>query len=746
MSLSEAALNRGVRPMAEAAGGRSDAVTPRSRASWAAEIAQALDAERGRWFLWLPVFFGGGVALYLSSPTEPPLTLAIAAVMLGGVLRVFLHSTAPRLIMSSVLLAMALGLLTAKLHALAVDAPVLDRTLRYMTVEGWVEQLERRDSRVRLTLRLIHLNRLPREHWPRRVRVSVRGDPPAVLPGDAIRLRATLMSPPEPALPGGFDFARFYWFKGIGASGYAMGKIEALDAPPPEPWDLAVRAWFANLRHAIAARIGAVLDGDSGAIAKALVVGQRGELSEEARQSLRDAGLAHVIAISGFHMALTAGAMFWLIRAVLALFPGIALRFPIKVWAAIGALAIASLYLAVSGAAVTAVRAYIMVAIIFIAVILNRPALSLRNLAIAALLILAAMPQSLIDAGFQMSFAATAALIAFYEVRFGYRFLEGWPALVALPLLFLAEVLTTTVLASLAVDPFAAYHFNRIALYSVLGNLLAMPIVAFAIMPMVLLSLLAMPVGLEAGPLWLMRQGIDAMLVIANFTSTLPGASLMVPYFADGALSLLIAGGLWLMIWRGGWRWFGLIGIAAGLALAPLGERPDIWIDREGKLVAIRDKDGAIATPDNRKASFSLERWMEADGDDRPVKEARGSKAFRCDRASCIALVKGKLVSHLYHPSGLAEDCRRAAILIATFPMPERCRQPELVIDSLDLKEGGAHTLRIEGNRIIVRTANGRRGNRPWVMSYRRRQRIPAIASEGDSGANVGGKEGGPSQ
>ncbi len=733
MSLNEAALNgagtyrpsdtpRRVRELA--AGDRSG---PRRLGL---QILETLDAERGRWFLWLPVFYGLGIAIYFALSAEPPLAPIIAAVVIATILRMFLHATALRLIFSTALLMVSLGLLTAKTQALRVDAPALKRDYRYIEVEGWVEKIERHESRTRLTLRLIRAEKIAPELMPRRVRISVRGKGDPVPLGKAIKLRVTLMPPPEPAQPGGFDFARFFWFQGIGASGYAMSKIEPVAAPPPPPWDLSAIAWIAIVRHGIIGRIEALLEGDHGAIAKALIAGAKGEISEPARQALRDSGLAHVIAISGFHMAVTAGAMFWLIRALLALVPAIALRFPINSWAAIGALAMATAYLAISGGAVTAIRAYIMVAIIFIAVILNRPALSLRNLAIAALLILAAMPESLSDAGFHMSFAATAALIAFYEARPSIRVFDGWPVLAAVPLMFLIDVATTTLLASAAVDPFAAYHFHRIAVYSVIGNILAMPAVTFVIMPMVLLSLLAMPFGLEAIPLRIMEQGIGAMLAAAQFTSTLPGASLAVPRLAEGALPLMVLGGLWIVIWRTRWRWLGLAAVGAGLALAPFGERPDIWVDRGGELVAIRDQSGVIATANVRKGAFSLERWMEADGDIRSVKEARNSKAFQCDDASCIALVKGKLVSHVHHPSALAEDCRRADILIASFMLSERCDRPQIVIDKATLRERGAHSLVIGPDGIIARTALDERGRRPWVAEYDKREAIPAVMDD----------------
>jgi competence protein ComEC len=187
----------------------------------------------------------------------------------------------------------------------------------------------------------------------------------------------------------------------------------------------------------------------------------------------------------------------------------------------------------------------------------------------------------------------------------------------------------------------------------------------------------------------------------------------------------MILGGLWLMIWRGRWRWLGLIAIGGGLALTPFGERGDIWIDRDGKLVAVRDQNGNIATAKSRKASFSLERWMEADGDGRAAKDARGSKAFQCDDTSCIVLVKGRLVSHVHHPAALKDDCQRAAILIVDFQLPDRCEQPEIIVDGMDLKERGAHMLAITPEGFTVRTVSEERGVRPWVTVYRRREKIP---------------------
>lgn len=730
MSLSEAAFGGPghTQPAFPALGGTVGSGI--AQLSITARLEHALDAERGRWFLWLPVFFGVGIALYLDAPAEPPLMLAIGAAVLALALRIFLRSTVFRLIFSSVVLVTALGFLDAKLYALFIEAPTLAREIRFTQLQGWVEHVEPQEKRVRLTIRPTSIGRLPPEAMPRRVRVTQSAKAATPSPGDAIRTRATLMPPPEPAAPGGFDFGRYYWFMGLGASGYITGKIEPMANPPALPLDIRLHAGLGKLRQAIAARIGAVLDGDAGAIAKALIMGDQGQLSQNANKVLRDAGLYHVISISGFHMALTAGVMFWLIRAVLALFPSLALRFPLKIWASIGALIVASAYLAISGSAVAAVRSYIMVAIVFAAIILNRPAISQRNLAIAALLILAAMPQNLTDAGFQMSFAATAALIAYFESRPKLRRPNSWPAFIAVPIMFVYADALTTLMASAAVDPLSAFHFHRISAYSVLGNLIAMPAVSFVVMPMALLTLVAMPFGLEAMPLLIMKHGIEAMLAVAGAISALPGGVIPVPEFAQSALVLMILGGCWLIIWRGRWRYFGLVAIGAGLALAPFRAPPDIWVEREGNLVAIRDAKGQIAAAEGRKSAFSLERWMEADGDMRAAKEARGSKSFQCDGQSCIVLVKGRLLSHVTHPAAYADDCRRAAVLIVNFTPPERCTQPDLLIDLSDLREKGAHTLRLTDQGIIVRTVAAERGKRPWSNRTPRRETIPASAPD----------------
>ena len=382
-----------------------------------AAAARALEREQDRWFLSMPVLFASGIIAYFSLDQEPDPRLALALVLAAiGIFFTFRHAPLG-LAIGGACLAFAGGFTIAKLRTELVRAPVLTQELRYVPLAGWVEDHQLRDKgRARITLRVISLGDLGPEERPYRARVTLPAkDATAIRTGEAVKLSATLQPSPEPIVPGGFDFARQAWFDSLGATGYATSKIAPLSGAPPPPLDL--KAWAAvdALRARINTRIRAALPGETGEIAAALITGVRGGISEETNQAMRDSGLFHVLSISGLHMAIMAGTVFWLLRALLAAVPALALRFAIKKWAAAGALAAASFYLALSGAAVPTVRAFLMMSIMLVAVMLDRPAITMRNVALAALLILVVAPESLFDPSFEMSFAAVVALVALCE-------------------------------------------------------------------------------------------------------------------------------------------------------------------------------------------------------------------------------------------------------------------------------------------------------------------------------------------
>ncbi len=701
--------------------------------SWLARpfraLAYQLDAEQGRWFLWVPVFFGTGVGAYFALPYEPDITLALGFFIAALSMRVLARSHLFAFLLTSILLCGSAGFLAAKIRTMVMAAPVLERHGAY-DIEGFVESFDRQTpKRGRAVIRLSSMKYQNAELAvkPFRVRVSARGEI-ALAPGNAIKMRAILGPPPEPVMPGGYDFARMSYFQGIGASGYSLSKPELLEGREL-PIDMKPRTWLAGLRAKIGARITSMLPGQTGEIAAALTVGQTAGLDESSMDDLRGSGLAHVISISGLHMSLVAGAVFWFLRWLLALFPSVALRYSVRALAGGTALICVSIYLALSGASIAAVRSYLMIAVVFLAILLNRPALSLRNVALAGILILIVLPDSLIDVSFQMSFAATAALIAGYE-RFGrYLHFEARnirERLTWQPVYVIGGVLVTTATAGLAVEPFSAYHFHNLTSYAALGNLLGGPPIDFLVMPAMVVALIAMPFGLDEWPLKVMGYGIDMMMAIAKYVASLPGALVAVPAFPFAALLVIVIGGLWLIAWRRPWRLLGLAIIGAGIALTSIHDKPDIFIDRDAKVVAIRDKDGKLQAPKTRRGFYPLAQWLKADGDNRKPKEASMGVGWHCDAYSCLSLVKGQLLSFAGKPDAIRDDCQRAAVLVTPMDIRQPCASPKIMMDRGVLWERGSTTVTVSDAGLALSTASEQRGVRPWSPLRRRREVIPA--------------------
>ncbi len=713
---------------------------PRSpRALLLAALANSLEAESDRWSLWIPVLFGAGIVFYFALPDEPGAASTVALVVAATGLAVTVRGLRLGLVVGGAALALCLGFATAKLRTENVRAPVLATEMRGIDVAGWVELYELRDKgRARITLRVIALGELPPEAIPYRVRVSLGAASGRVETGEAIRIRATLQPPPEPIIPTGFDFARSAWFDRLGAIGYATGKPHLLADADDPPWDLALWLPIDRLRAAINARIRASLPGERGEVAAALITGERAGISKEDNQAMRDSGLFHILSISGLHMVIMAGTVFWVARALLALFPSITLRFPIRKWAAVIALAAALFYLLISGAAVPTVRSWIMMSIVLIAVMLDRPAITMRNVALAALAILIFSPESLFDPSFEMSFAAVVGLVAMYEWLSGRNretLRDASPVWRSLHRggILVAGAAATTLVAGTAIAPFALYHFHRMTHFGLVANLLAAPLVSILIMPMAVLSLAAMPFGLEFWPLQVMGIGIELMVATGEWVASWPGAVSILPQISGLALVLIVLGGLWLCLWRTRARALGLVIVACGIALTPHNERPDVLIDRDGGTAALRSNAGSLVFPQATAASYSAENWLLADGDERDVKAATDENVFRCDTLGCIGVVKGKTVAFIRHPGALEEDCRIADIVIAPFTIGTKCRAARVIVDRRMLKAEGAHALYIEGLSIRTETVREARGRRPWVPDRTILAARPAASREGDS-------------
>jgi competence protein ComEC len=690
-------------------------------------IAAAFEREmdRGRGFLWLPVAFGVGVLVYFTLPREPSFLALTICLLVLATLSVRSRATGRWYRTLVILTAIFAGAVDAKVRTDLAVAPVVPRDMT-TTVTGWIAAAEESPrGGKRILVRVANIADIRPVEMPLNVRITVRSQADTLHIGDAISVLARLSPPSGPVIPGGYDFAFAPFFQRIGGSGFAYGAGRRADLGPP-PIGIRLGQPLGVFRDLLRVRIEEALPGDYGHIAAALVMGDQRGIAQSTQDSMRASGLGHILSISGLHLALVAGSVFWLIRALLALSPTLALRFPIKKWAAGAALAVATFYVGISGAEVATMRSWVMLAIMLVAIMIDRRALTLRNVALAALVILVFSPESLLSISFQMSFAATVALIAAYE------FLSKLPrrdlgladrrerSLLDRVRAAITTLFVTSLIAGLATAPFAAFYFQRVAPLTILANMAVAPAVGFVVMPMVLLAVVAMPFGLEALPLAVMQWGLQWMLAVSDKVATWSAGFGGIAAPPASVLLLMVAGFLWLALWQERWRIAGLAPILVALPIAFTAVRPDILIDEDGTAVAVRASDGLLRMMVGKGAAFEVQMWLRADADVRPA-NAPGLKAgVACDPIGCVAHASNDAVVALtMRRVGFAEDCELAAVVVSALRAPPSCGTSAIVIDRERLDQFGAHALFLRSNGTFWIETAYPRVRRPFMPPLR---------------------------
>jgi competence protein ComEC len=697
--------------------GRGGAATPATLPEAIAWLGRTLLAERDRWALWAPVFFALGILVYFALPSEPsPLLLAVLALGIvaaaDGARR---HRQAAFRYLGWLALALLLaGFATAQLRTLSVDAPVLPRASVYQ-LEGTIRTAEPRDAGQRLLLEDLAIERVDRSATPARVRLTIRAMDPPLLPGQRIKVRARLQPPSGAPVPGGFDFAERAFFEQLGGVGFAYGLAEVVGGPAAKG-----SRPIANLRFAIASRAETVIGGAEGAVAAALLTGLRASIPQEVWRNMQVAGLAHLLAISGLHMTLVAGTVFVACRFLLSLWPALALRVVPKKPAACVALFAAFAYLLLAGATVPTQRAFIMAGVALVAVLFDRNPLSLRLLAYAALAVLVMLPESLLGPSFQMSFAAVVGLIAFYETLRQRRRREAPEEdpfrQKSVVLLYFTGILLTTLIASVATTPFAAYHFQRIATYGALANLVAVPLTAFWIMPMGLLALILMPFGLDAPILTVMGKGIAIVLEVAAFATALPGAAIDITPWPGTGLLVIVLGALWLCLWQTTWRRWGLALVGVGILIALLARPPDLLVDRRGDFVVWRIAAGEAHLLERKRDTWLRQQMLQVAGATVGLPFAtRADGRLRCDPLGCLIDLEGRRPFAIALTAEAAlEDCGRASFVLL-LGGPERCPDGTPSLGGRALWQSAGIAIWLDGGRIRLASVGDQTGERPWT-------------------------------
>lgn len=738
-------------------------------AIWGARARHALEhgleAERDQLPLWLPVALGAGIAgwFVLDDPIQwIAAILALAGVALAAI-AVGQGGRAGRALAIAACLA-AIGMGLAWWRASAVAAPVLARPV-IVTLTARIDGVETLPAREMVRLRLTPLAVDPISAAPARncsraggeggyrlrtpacgkaqappalpphIRVNLADtDAPAGLgPGAVIRMQARLMPPNEATVPGAYDFRQVAWFQGLGATGKGYAPVKVITPGSGSN----------GLRAALAAHIESKIDGSAGGIAAALAAGDEGAISQEDSDAMRRSGLAHLLSVSGLHITAVVVATIWAITRLLALWPWLALRVRIPVVAA-GAGAVAAIgYTLLTGSQVPTARSCIAALLVLAALAMGREAITLRLVAAGAFLVMLIWPEALAGPSFQLSFAAVGAIVALHEhprvkAWFEKRD-EAWWRRIGREV---GSLLLTGAVVEMVLAPIAIYHFHKEGMYGVFANIVAIPLTTFVIMPAEALALAADAVGLGAPFWWVAAQALDLLLWIAHAAAKAPGSVAMLPGMPDGAFGLLVAGLLWLMLWRTRIRFAGLVPIAMGAAWAVSLPAPDLLISGDGEHLAVRTPDGGIAMLRDKAGDYARDTMAENAGVDGEALLLSDQPFATCTRDACLTLMQsgGRTFrilatrSQYQLPSDqLFAACHAADIVVSDRRLPSACRPSWLKLDAPALRRTGGLAISLASGRIVTVRQPGDR--HPWVARPLAFNRSGAASRQGGPGS-----------
>ncbi|MDN3645339.1 ComEC/Rec2 family competence protein [Pontixanthobacter aestiaquae] len=560
--------------------------------------------------------------------------------------------------------------------------------------------LAREEQPARDRIRLILAYRDAEVGVARKVRVNVPDDKDVtgLSEGAIVRLRARLMPPASPMLPGAYNFARSAWFQGFAATGSVLGEVEIVEPAVTEEA-------LASTQRALAGHVRSQLGGSAGSIAAALASGDRGGISDADEEAMRDAGLTHLLSISGLHVSAVIAAAYLLAIKLLALWQWLALRVRLPLVAA-GVAALAGVgYTLLTGAEVPTVRSCVGAILVLIALALGREALSLRMVAVAAMFVLFLWPESLVGPSFQMSFAAVLAIVALHNAEPVRRFLapreESWASRLGRRTLML---LITGFVIEIALMPIVLFHFHRAGVYGAFANVIGIPLTTFASMPLIALSLLADLVGLGAPLWWLTGKSLDLLIGIAHFTADQPGAVKLMPEMGGAIFALFVVGGLWIGLWRGRIRLLGFVPAAVATILFLIKPAPDILISGDGRHVGIAVESKELLVLRESRSDYARDNLLELAGmDGTPIPLEQWPDAS-CSADFCTIPLRrdGRdwqvlmaRSSNRVEMRALAAACDRADIVVADRYLPRSCQPRWLKADRNLLDKTGGLTINL---------------------------------------------------
>lgn len=691
------------------------------------------EAELGNFFLFLPVFSGAGAIWYFNLSFEPSLLYLFVLLVLGGLFVIlFRHSYVFHLI-TFTLVVFIIGAIAGKMETLRLNTHIIANSVT-TTLTGRILTLEQHiRGEYKLIIEVLDSERPALAFNPKKIKLNARSLPDNIHIGDGIKGLVRLRPPSGPSRLGSYDFSFHNFYNGISAQGFFMGKPQLVIIPPSTSMTQRLLMTIATLRMAMTERIANAIPGEAGAIAAALITGQRGGINEATNDALRIAGLSHILSISGLHMAMVTGMVLVIARLILSCFPLIAMRYPAKKIAAIIALFVASFYLILSGSDVAAQRSYVMVAVMMIAIVFNRSALTMRNLAIAALITVAITPHEILGPSFQMSFGATASLIAIFGWWSTRKKQQDAPAIKKnhkQPGLFYKYIFvptTSTAIASLvagfASGIYAAYHFNNTAPLGILGNGLAFPMMSILVMPFALLAAISMPLHLEWLPLQIMGFGVEIVKKIAFWVASI-SPNFNTNIIDEYDLIYLSIGLILLFFLQTSLRLCGLFFLIFGIIMTFITPMPSALIAEDGRLVGVYTEDNKLAINLQRPPSYTLSNWLASlrlKNSDVIAVNSQNNNGFYCSDFLCsIKIMPNQNMKIIENPNFIKDHCLNADIIFLSYTHPNdtqlqnvKCKKNALIITKKDLALYGMGEIYFINGQLKIKWASSL-PQRPW--------------------------------
>ncbi len=687
-------------------------------------VERWLETERDQLFLWLPVMMGVGVAAWTQLPD--PASWSITLLLLGGcALLAFAIGRGSRfaLVMAIALTAMLVGLGLIWTKSIRVADPPLAQPV-ILVFEAKVERIDPLPPRGLVRLRLAPVTIVERQgratvdRLPHHVRVNLSDAdvPPALAIGAVIRLGARLMPPPPPSVPGAYNYARAAWFDRIGATGRGFGPVTVVTAGDHQQ---------GGLRARLSAHIRQHMTPGPGAIAAALATGDQGAIPPDDADAMRRSGLTHLLSVSGLHITAVVGAVMLLVLRLLALSPWLALHLRLPLIAAAAGAVAAIGYTILTGAEVPTVRSCVAALMVLLAVALGREALTLRLVATGAIIVLLFWPESLIGPSFQLSFAAVTAIIALHDhprVRAWFAAREEgrgkWFGRQ------IASLLLTGIVVEAALAPIALFHFHKAGLYGSFANIIAIPLTTFVVMPLEALALAFDALGLGQPFWWLTDRSLQLLLAIAHMVAKAPGAVAALPAMPIGAFGFMVTGGLWLALWRTGFRMLGWLPFTLGTVWALATPPPDLLVTGDGRHVAIRMGNGNLALLRDRAGDYTRMTLAENGGvDGEPLLLSEQPDA-RCSPDLCLVdrtaggrkwRILATRSAYLVPVADLVAACRSADIVISERRLPRLCQPRWLRLDRTVLARTGGIAITLAP--ATVRTVISSADRHPWLAA-----------------------------